>query len=305
MEMRLRLLLLSLLCGTVVLSPARAMADTTSVLVDWSTLLPGLTDQYDPNSANICVSGHVECVDSTIAEMQRRFAPLASSCDHNALFALLYLRVTQQYRQAVSDPYYFNDNRFVNHEDAVFAKYYFRPLDAYSAGSYGAVPAAWMVTLDAARARTVTGEGDLLLAVNAHVQRDLPFVLEKIGLVAPNGTSRKPDHDKVNQILYAAYGPAMTEAAQRFDPTVNYTLPAPMQALGYQTFFQAVEAWRETAWRNAERLVSAPDAASHAQVAQSIEDYAASQAQMIRDSNSYLPGQSTASRDAYCAVNHG
>jgi hypothetical protein len=320
-------LLLPLLCAAAFALPASASADLTgttttltsttstttstttdptSLLVDWSSLLPGLTDQYDPNSSNSCVSGNVQCVDSTIREMERRFDPLASSCDHNALFALLYLRVTQQYRQAVTDPNYFSDNAFVNHEDAVFAKYYFRAMDNYASGNFAGVPQAWMVALNAASSRSVSGEGDLLLGVNAHVQRDLPFVLAAIGLVKPDGTSRKPDHDLVNQILYAAYEPAITEAAQRFDPSVNFTLPGPLQTPSYQTFFQAVEAWREIAWRNAERLVSATDPTTYAQVAQSIEDYAASQAQLIAAETAYTPPlSSTASRDAYCAINHG
>jgi hypothetical protein len=298
--------LLALVCAcALMLVPARAMADD-NILVDWSSLLPGLTDQYDPNSANDCVSGKVSCVDATIREMTRRFNPLASSCDHRALFSLLYLRVTQQYRQAVSDPNFFEDNAFVNHEDAVFAKYYFTPMDAYNRGDMGHVPQAWQIALNAATTRQVTGEGDLLLGVNAHVQRDLPFVLEAIGLVKPDGSSRKPDHDKVNQILYNAYAPAITEGAQRFDPSINLTLPAPLTSLGYQTYFQAVEAWREVAWRNAERLVSAPTAAARAVVAQQIEDYAAGQAQLIKilsPTLPTLPGQ--VSRDAYCGSHHG
>jgi hypothetical protein len=300
-----RLLLASLCACVLMLVPARAMADT-NILVDWSSLLPGLTDQYDPNSANDCVSGKVKCVDATIKEMTRRFDPLATSCDHRALFSLLYLRVTQQYRLAVDDPNYFEDNAFVNHEDAVFAKYYFTPMDAYNQGNLASVPQAWQIALNAATKKQVTGEGDLLLGVNAHVQRDLPFVLEAIGLVKPDGTSRKPDHDKVNQILYDAYAPAITEGAQRFDPSINLTLPGPLQSLGYQTFFQAVEGWREIAWRNAERLVSAPSAAARAVVAQQIEAYASSQAQLIKTlspTQPTLPGQ--VSRDAYCASHHG
>ena len=304
--MRRTRLLLALVCTFgLLLLPAPAMADD-NILVDWSSLLPGLTDQYTPNSANDCVAGRVRCVDATIREMTRRFNPLASSCDHRALFSLLYLRVTQQYRQAVSDPNFFDDNAFVNHEDAVFAKYYFTPTDAYNQGNMGSVPQAWQIALNAATRKQVTGEGDLLLGVNAHVQRDLPFVLEAIGLVKPDGSSRKPDHDKVNQILYSAYAPAITEGAQRFDPSINLTLPAPLTSLGYLTFFQAIEGWRELAWRNAERLVSAPNAAARAVVAQQIEDYAASQAQLIKISSPTLPtlpGQ--VSRDAYCASHHG
>jgi hypothetical protein len=300
---RTRLLLALVSVGALMLVPARATAD---ILVDWSTLLPGLTDEYNPNSANDCVAGRIGCVDATIREMTRRFNPLAQSCDHRALFALLYLRVTEQYRQAVSDPHFFQDNAFVNHEDAVFAKYYFRAMDGYNRGAMGNVPQAWQITLNAATSKQVTGEGDLLLGINAHVQRDLPFVLAAIGLVKPDGSSRKPDHDKVNQILYKAYEPAITEAARRFDPSVNLALPPPLTQLGYQTFFQAVEAWREVAWRNAERLASAPNAAARAVVAQQIEDYASSQAQLIKTvspTQPTLPGQ--VSRDAYCASHHG
>jgi hypothetical protein len=238
--------------------------------------------------------------------MSRRLSPQASSCDHNALFALLYLRVTEHYRAAVNDPHFFDDNAFVNHEDAVFGKYYFRARDDYAAGRRASVPGAWQVALDSARNRDVNGTGDLLLGVNAHVQRDLPFVLYAIGLVKPDGSSRKPDHDLVNRILYAAYEPAITEGAQRFDPSINFTLPAPFQAMGYQTFYQAVEGWRETAWRNAERLATAPDDAARAEVAQSIEDYATSQAQMVRAASLYTPPvSSTSARDAYCATHHG
>src|SRR3981081_4187635 len=92
--------------------------------------------------------------------MTRRVNPFADSCDPRALFSLLYLRVTQQYRQAVSDPNFFDDNAFVNHEDAVFAKYYFTPTDAYNQGNMGSVPQAWQIALNAATRMQVTGEGD-------------------------------------------------------------------------------------------------------------------------------------------------
>ncbi len=298
-------LLASCVACLVLVGAAQASAD--DLLVDWSAVLPGLTDQYDRNSANVCNSGQITCVDIVVHEMQKRFDPLASSCDHNAPFALLYLRVTEIYRQEVgADPNFFSDNDFVNHEDAVFAGYYFDAFDNYQGGKRDRVPPPWQIAFDAARARDVNGTGNLLLGVNAHVQRDLPFALYRLGLVKPDGFSRKPDHDKVNQILYDAYGPAMDEAARRFDPSVNTTLPLALaNALGQQTFYNTVEAWRETAWRNAERLASAPDDASRAAVAQGIENYATSQAQLIRTASAYGPLQSSASRDAYCAVNHG
>src|SRR4051812_9580795 len=38
----------------------------------WSSLLPGLTWQYVPSSANVCQAGKVRCVDSVLREMDRR-----------------------------------------------------------------------------------------------------------------------------------------------------------------------------------------------------------------------------------------
>jgi hypothetical protein len=298
----------SLLAGTLVVAalavPAAAAA-AEDLALNWPTLLPGLTEGYDPSSENDCKAGRIKCVDAVIGEMDRRFGPLAETCDHDALFALLYLRVTETYREQVGAPGdFFADEAFVNHEDAVFARYYFEAQDAYAKGR--PTPRAWQVAFDAASDRAVSGLGNLLLGVNAHVNRDLPYVLAAIGLVAPDGSSRKPDHDKVNEILFDAYGPAIDEGAARFDPSVGSEYPHPVFAtLGYNSGMAAIQGWREAAWRYAERLVTAPDDAARARVEREIEDYAAGQAELIRAGTAYGPLESSGPRDAYCAANHG
>lgn len=204
-----------------------AFAD--DLIANWPAVLPGLTEGYDPSSEDDCRSGKIKCVDAVIKEMNRRLKPLANSCDHDAMFALLYLRVTEEYRRQVGAPGdFFTDEGFVNHEDAVFARYYFDAQDDYEANRRSQVPRAWLEAFDAAAGHQVSGMGNLLLGVNAHVNRDLPYVMAAIGMVKPDGSSRKPDHDKVNQILYDAYGPAISEAARRFDPSVSTDYPAPL-----------------------------------------------------------------------------
>ena len=74
------------------------------LFVDWTALLPGLTDAYDPGSSNVCVSGKVQCIDAVVRAMEQRAEPLIASCSDQALFALTYLRVTQTYAWSARQP---------------------------------------------------------------------------------------------------------------------------------------------------------------------------------------------------------
>lgn len=271
--------------------------------VAWTSLLPPLTTGYDPSSEDLCLAGKEKCVDAVIREMTKRFDPLAKACDHDAVFALTYLRTTEEYKRAIQDPTFFEDTRFVNHEDAVFAAYYFDAYDAWHGGRRETVPKAWRVAFEAADKREVSAAGNLFLGINAHVQRDLAFVLYGIGMVKPDGSSRKRDHDKVNEFLNRVSDEVIPEIARRFDPTIDDgDLPT---TLDNMALFQVIPTWREIAWRNAERLAEAPNAATRAMVAQEIEDYAASQATALRESFRYWLGKTSAERDAYCAMNQG
>jgi hypothetical protein len=234
--------------------------------------------------------------------MRRRFDPLAASCDHDAIFSITYLRTTEEYRRTIEDPTFFEDTRFVNHEDAVFARYYFEAYDNWHAGREAAVPEAWAIAFRAARDRTVSAAGNVVLGISAHVQRDLPFVLAAIGMVKPDGSTRKADHDRVNEFLNRVADDLYPEIARRFDPTVDDS-ELPGTADNFAAF-QVIPTWREIAWRNAERLVSAPSAAARSEVAAQIEAYAASQAQGLRAAYAYGPLRSSAARDAYCAAHH-
>jgi hypothetical protein len=291
---------LVLAVGLVVPAGQQSAHADDPIFVPWSSLLPGLTDEYNPSSANDCVAGRMNCVSAVIREMEGRFEPLGRSCDHNAMFALAYLRTTQTYLWAAKQSGFFQDTPWVNHEDAVFAKYYFNAYDNWLAGNRSQVPQAWLIAFDSAAERRTTGSGDLLLGMSAHINRDLPFTLAAIGMVTPEGQSRKADHDKVDEFLNMVIEPMLAELAARFDPdTVNVETPF---GVGNAGLFQLIAAWRERAWRNAELLVSAPTPELRAAVAQQIELTAAAEATTIVASSSYLPPlTTTVPRDAFCA----
>jgi hypothetical protein len=290
--------------GSLLLLSAGVARAEDPPFVGWTALLPGLTTEFDPSSANDCNAGRSNCVDAVIREMTRRFDPLAQSCDHDAIFALAYLRTTQEYRRTIEDPTFFDDTAFVNHEDAVFAHLYFDAFDAWHKGNRNDVPRAWAIAFQAAADRAMPAGGDLELGINAHVQRDLPFALAAIGLVKPDGSSRKPDHDRVNEFLNRVTDDLYAEIARRFDPTID-DADVPGTTADDAALFQIIPTWREIAWRNAERLVSASTDAERAQVAASIEAYAASQAETIRQAQGYGLLQNSAARDAYCSTHHG
>lgn len=266
-------------------SPARA---EEPLLVPWTELLPGFTTGYDPTSENDCKAGRIKCVDSVIREMQRRYDPLLAECHHSSMFALTYLRTTEQYRQSTTTEGFFTDPNFINHQDVVFARYYFDAWDTYHKGDLAGTPQVWQIAFQAADGRMVSGSGDMLLGMAAHVNRDLPMVLAAIGLVKPDGSSRKPDHDKVNEFLNLVMEPMITEAAARLDPTAD-DAQIHGTTLDETALLQILVSWRERAWRNAEAIVNAPTEADRQDVLANIERQSAIEAQLLIVATAYSP----------------
>ena len=295
--------LLAIVVGATIATTATAppAAAEDPLFIPWTSLLPGFTVGYEPSSENDCKAGRIQCVDAVIREMERRWEPLDDDCDHNAVFALTYLRTTEEYRRSATQDGFFSDPGFINHQDAVFAQYYFEEWDTYRAGDVAGTSRAWHIAFEAADRRQVNGTGDMLLGMSAHVNRDLPFVLAAIGLVKPDGSSRKPDHDKVNEFLNRVIEPLITEVAQRYDPTVD-DAQIKGTTLDETLLLQLLVGWRELAWRNAEALVAAPTPEARAQVAAHIERQAAIEANLIKVATAYSSVNVQAALDELTAL---
>ena len=288
-------------------SPAAGHADALPTIdlsgdpwfVGWSELLPATYMGVDTDSADVCVAGRIECVDRVADRLERQVAGLG--CDHNAVFSLAYARTTQKVAAVErADPAFFADNPWLNHYDAVFADFYFSAWNSWQRSA--SAPPAWAIAFRAADRRNASAAGNLLLGMSAHVNRDLPFTLYAIGLVAPDGSSRKADHDRVNRILNMVISPLLDEIAARYDPTVR-VVPG-IGSLGDFLQFQALPAWREAAWRNAELLASAAGPAARKLVAATIEQSAAIEATALLTLTRYLPPLTTSTRrDAHCNAN--
>lgn len=236
-------------------APAFAQDSLDDVATDWPSLLPAVTLLGSPTPTPDLHCPQDDCAGRTAKEMEKRARDLVESCDHRATFAVTYLvttRVIQRNLEALP----FADRDFVDRQSALFAAMYFTAYDDWAAGHTDRVSGPWERSFAAAWRGGVSGTGNILMGMSAHVNHDLPFVLASMGLIAPDG-SRKDDHDMVNQALYDAVDEVFAAVADRLDPSVRGRDIEGTPADEYLRF-QLLPLWREQAWRNAERLAKSP-----------------------------------------------
>jgi hypothetical protein len=262
----------------------------------WPSLLPPMDvpNTVQPGPVSYCHKATIGCVDETIARMRTLRRRLG--CDHRAIFATTYLLLTEEIRKTVVDePHFYSDNQWLIYLDVLFAKYYFDTTAKYE--GHRAVPDAWGIGFDTAAHGDANAGQDMLLGINAHVQRDMPFVMAGVGLRKPDGSTRKPDHDAANEILRRAYDRIVKTIADQYDPVISTTNSeaTPVDNIGG---LELVKEWREGVWRNAERLLNAKTADERASISQQIEDDAATWSRAIAANDQ--PAGYRAYRDDYC-----
>lgn len=200
-------------------------------------------------------------------------------CDHRAPFPAIYVQLERSLAEAAGRPDAFEEPRWlVGSLNTGFVNLY---LDAYYADRAGRpVPRAWRIAFDAARSQDVNAGQDVLLGANAHIQRDMPYVLAELGLRRADGASRKPDFDRIQAVLDHAFGPAVRDVARRYDPVVALADDRwnPIAGLTAHELFRW---WREQAWDHARRLVDAADDAARDRAVRAIEANAARWAELL------------------------
>ena len=213
-----------------------------------------------------CRDGSLACVARVEAQAAPAVARLDAACDHRAIAALAYLRITEALRADLArrEPRFFRDKRWMAFVITDFSNAYFEAFERYERGL--PVPESWRIFYDAATKGETNAVQDLLLFSNAHAQHDLPFSYASMGVRTPDGTSHKPDHDGVNEINVRVIPGVKKEIEERYDPSFR-DVPGPLDEMAG---LEPTKSWREGAWRNAERLVNARDEAEREQIAEQI-----------------------------------
>jgi hypothetical protein len=259
---------------------------TTRLIV--AALAAALAAAVAPGAAagrgHVCPRQRDACVDRLVTDMQRNYQRLG--CSHDAPFALLYLRTTEDIRAAIRAGEFSRRGHW-NQITTAFGRYYLDAFRAWRSGHVRRAPMAWRIAFRAAKRERVSTIGDVFLGINAHVNRDLAFVYYRLGL------KNHDDHLHVNTILARVRARALGEIAKRFDPDIAGELPSnPELSLD-------IVAWRELAWDNAQRLAAAPDRAARRAVAAGIDRHAIWMARRIKAA---FPATRPANerRDAFC-----
>ena len=283
--------LAALLAAAACLPATSASADHNNANLPWPQALPPqeVSAAVQPKPVRNCRRARTKCIDGLIKRLRRQWRKLDAACDHRALWPLAYLRITQGLRN-----YRFRDRRWMIYVITHFSNKYFEAYRAYARGR--PVPESWRITFDAAMSGDANGGQDMLLASNAHTQRDLPFVYAEMGMRSPTGRSHKHDHDAVHEVNTRVFDGLEDEFARRYDPFFEWIdlKPSPLDEIGTQ---EMVKGWREGAWRNGERLLSARNASERARVAAEIEQNATLWAHAIAEMTQ--PGH-RATRDQHC-----
>lgn len=279
----------------------------------WVAVASGLQPKTNPGSTNVCTAGTPDCMDDVVGEMTQRLDRLAANCSDLAPFALMYRQVSSEVRSSVRARRY-RSAAYVAHLDAVFATLYFRALDDWRLGRRDQVPRAWRIAFASAVGHRVSALGNLLLGMNAHISRDLPYALAAVGLRLPDGRDAVPDVLAVNGDIARSQGPALAGVARLFDPTVGSLdqLRKAGSSLGRlklgnvgdpRQIGQVIAAWRLEAVDNARRLLAAKTGEERLRVDTEIDSNATLRALLIADATSYSASKrDAAKRLRYCLV---
>jgi hypothetical protein len=178
---------------------------------------------------------------------------LVAAADRRAIFASVYTLTTLRMAESIDANDYTNTVWMKSYQTE-FANHYRKALNAYVTQQRSQVPNAWLKAFDSASGGQTLIIQDVLLGMNAHINYDLAFAIEKVG-ISPNTASRYLDHTRVNDVLNevgdeivaalgSLYGANYAAVDAAFGPVDELFLAAGMATA------------RQNAWNNAVLLKS-------------------------------------------------
>ncbi len=226
------------------------------------TTIVGICAGFSANaSASYCTENSVTTLASDaytshwaaydgLACLEERFIDAG---DRRAIFASVYTLTTLRMAQSI-DAGDYEDTAWMQQYQTVFANYYRQALYDYEVGSHSQVPESWELAFDAAASGETLIIQDVLLGMNAHINRDLPYAVEDVG-ISPNTLTKYQDHTLVNETLGEVAGEVLTTMTAIYGANYEQISAAlgPADELLLATGFATA---RQNAWDNAVALTN-------------------------------------------------
>ena len=290
----------AVLAAAVVAAGPAAAQDVIDIPGPQGPPAAGAPTDVQPGPVPRCERATIECVKRLARHLRAEWQRYDATCDHRAVVYYSYLEITKGLRRDLSGPRpgLVRHRRWMTFLITTFSNRFRAAFRDHAAGR--PVPDGWRIAFEAYDSGDANAGQDVLLFSNVHVQHDLPFAMEEMGIATPAGESRKPDHDAVNAINLAVFNPIQDYISAHYDPTFPL-IDAEPSPLDEAATLQLVETWRENAWRYAERLLAAETGEEREAVVADIRANTRSWAEMLAGGG--IPG-TRASRDAYCMQNH-
>jgi hypothetical protein len=211
---------------------------------------------------------------------------LQEARDFRGLFVMAYVAMTNTIGQWIERGA-FHDGAAMARYVVAFANEYRRALADGIAGERSRIPMAWRQSFDACEARAATAFQCLLLGINAHMNRDLPYAVVEAGMDVDSPHCYL-DHVRIDDVL------RLNMPAVRRGVAVAYgrEFPLSQQLLGCfieTRLARRFEQARRNAWSHAQLLLHADTVAARADVEAMIERRAAIAGQRILGKRGGVP----------------
>jgi hypothetical protein len=197
------------------------------------------------------VSAPVSTIEDVVRVMQQLDAAMDPE-DGLKWFNTLYLLVTQAVLERTRD-HAWNDPRWLNRLDVVFAELYFNAIRDM-VQSPGSVHKPWEVLFEARRNPHIMRVQFAICGMNAHINHDLQFGLiqagEDLDIAPVSGSPQHEDFEFVNGILEAV----MPEVKQILATGIVGQIDQDLGRVDDILAIWGVKAAREFAWKSAENF---------------------------------------------------
>lgn len=223
----------------------------TALTLDWAEIAADLEAPINDRDATPCHRGEPQCLTAVVAEMEARLD--ARPCAHTAPFAFTYLEMT---RGVAVEAQSFDNPALISIIDARFAQQYFDAFDNWHAGRYDQVPAAWQMAFATADREESSAALDLILGMNAHISRDLAYIVASLVSDASALTEQPADYLRVNTVIAGVKSPMLARAADRFDPNL-FLLDTELPVEGAPDPVTLIGDWRAFSFELGRRLATA------------------------------------------------